>query len=264
MRFFCRSLILGAVVASSVFVSHPLVNAQEKKPAESKGTELLAAEKILDRYAEVTGGKKLESVKSRVSEGTFSVPAAGMNGDMMIQQAAPNKFYMKIDLPAIGGAIEQGTDGSEAWEKSVLSGTRVLTGPEKDAFLLRAAFTSDLNWREHYKTFETTGSKKIGEKDCWVVELTTEGSDKPMTNFYSKESGLLERTKMTLPTPQGEIEMETDFSDYKDVEGFPMPFTSTISMLGQKQVLTIKTVVYNGEIDETLFAKPVKKKKKVE
>jgi Photosynthetic reaction centre cytochrome C subunit len=60
---------------------------------------------------------------------------------------------------------------------------------------------------------------KIGDRDVIIVRSGT-------TRFYfDAQSGLLLRRITFTPSPVGDIPMQTDYSDYRDVSGMKLPFT---------------------------------------
>ena len=241
--------------------STPMV-AQDKS-APVKGTTTAAAlptgETLMDDYTEAIGGKKaIEKFRTRRSEGTFEMKAVGLSGTLELVQAEPDKMLIKIDLPGIG-KIENGFDGETAWENSIATGARVLEGEEKNQLARRALFAADSQWRKVYETATTRGEDKIGDRAVWVVELKPIGSDKPQTNFFDKETKLLLKIKMTAVSPMGDIAVESDFSDYREVDGIKMPFVTQQTVLGQTQTMTFTRIVHDEKIDEAVFAFKAKK-----
>jgi photosynthetic reaction center cytochrome c subunit len=60
---------------------------------------------------------------------------------------------------------------------------------------------------------------KIGDRDVFIVRSGA-------TRFYfDAQSGLLLRRITLTPSPVGDIPMQTDYSDYRDVAGMKLPFT---------------------------------------
>ena len=54
-----------------------------------------------------------------------------------------------------------------------------------------------------------------------------------------------------------EVEIENDYSDFKNVNGYRMPFTIVQKAGGQTfMTLTLTEVKMNVEIDDAVFAKP--------
>ncbi|MEI8210725.1 MAG: hypothetical protein WCI02_01115 [Planctomycetota bacterium] len=244
-----------ALVAASVGLP-ATASAQDKSaPAKTAAAIALpAGEKILDEYANAIGGKEaLGKFKTRRSEGVLEMKSVGLEGKMLLLQSQPDKLVLRFDIPNVG-KHENGFDGKIAWEDSVISGGRELEGEEKDQIVRRALFDGDHQWRKVYEKATTKGEDKVGDRPVWVVELKPIGSDKLQTNYYDKESKLLLRSKMTAATPMGEIAIENDFLDYRDLDGIKMPFESRQNVLGQTQVMRFTKITHDEPIEDSVFS----------
>ncbi len=150
------------------------------------------------------------------------MPAQGINGKLTMYEAEPGKNYTVVDIPGIG-TVEDGTDGSVAWEKSALQGARIKTGDER-AIALRSASSKSkfANIKKYYKSVETIDMDTIDGKECYkVVETPFEG--KPETSYYDKQSGLLVKETGIMASPMGEVPFETDIGDYRKVGSLLIP-----------------------------------------
>lgn len=224
-------------------------------PVVARATELPSGESVVDGYVKAIGGKeKLEAVKTRKTTGVMKVPMAGLEGKLEVTQVAPNKSYTKMELPGIG-VIESGFDGKVAWEKNALTGDRELDGKEKEQTERMAFFHGESKWREVYPEAKTTGQETISGKSCYVVELTGKDGNK-VTNYYDEKTSLLVRSKMVVVTPQGDLAAETDFEDYREVDGIKYPFKTTMSIVSQQQIIELKSVEHPKTVDEKIFSQP--------
>jgi photosynthetic reaction center cytochrome c subunit len=69
------------------------------------------------------------------------------------------------------------------------------------------------------------GKDKIGDRDVFIVRSGA-------TRFYfDAQSGLLLRRITTMPSPVGDIPMQTDYSDYRDVANMKLPFTIRVDSI---------------------------------
>ena len=217
--------------------------------------DLPKAETILDKYVEVTGGKAAyQKLHSQMETGTFEMSAAGIKGAVTSYHAAPDLVYTEIVLEGIG-KITDGSDGKVAWANSAMQGPRVKEGPERAQAMQAARFNGELNWREVYKTAETTGIEAVDGKDCYKVVLTpAEGS--AVTHFYDKESGLLTKISLITQSPMGEVPADSFTSDYRKEGDILMPHKVRQSVAGQEFTITIDTVKFNPEIPKNRFDLP--------
>jgi hypothetical protein len=59
---------------------------------------------------------------------------------------------------------------------------------------------------------------------------------------------------MTAATPMGEIAIENDYLDYRDLDGIKMPFESRQSVLGQAQVMRFTKITHDEPIEDSVFS----------
>src|SRR5580658_3426973 len=178
----------------------------------AKSEALPKAETILDRYIEVTGGKAAyEKRTSEISTGTMEFAAQGLKGSVTSYSAAPDKFYMSMELDGVG-KFEKGTVDGLAWDKNMMTGAHVESGEEKAQSLRDATFNGVLSWRKLYVKAETIGVETIDGEECYKVVMTP-AEGKPMTGYYQKKSGL-EVKRSAIAVQQGsEIPMDVLVSD---------------------------------------------------
>src|SRR5690242_14406954 len=127
------------------------------------------AEKIIDRYIEVTGGKAAhEKVKSAIVTMKMSMPAQGMTMGITSYVVNPNKHYVSVEVPGVG-TMEEGSDGNVAWSKNPMMGPRLKEGEEKEIAFRSNAMDKDLKWRQYYTKAETTGMDNVDGKPAYKV-----------------------------------------------------------------------------------------------
>ena len=216
--------------------------------------KLPSGESIVDRYVEVTGGRAAyEKITSDVTTGRMEMPAQGIKAALKSMRGKPGSRSI-VEIEGVG-KMEEGSTGSVAWEKSVMTGARIKTGTEQAIALRTAALDREHNWRNYYSSAENQGLEAVNGEDCYKVVLTAKAG-KPETRYYSKATGLLMRLSMTMPNPMGEIPAETTLSDYRDAGGIKMPFKTEMNVMGQKMSLSFESVKFNVEIPAEEFALP--------
>jgi zinc protease len=218
--------------------------------------DLPKGDAVIAKYIEATGGKAAyEGIHSSVSIGKMSMPAQNIEGKVTMYEAEPAKNYTAVEIPGIG-LVEDGTDGTIAWEKSALQGARLKTGDEK-AFAIRSANsqTKYANLKKFYKSIETTGVEDINGKPCYkVVQTPFEG--KPEISYYDSSTGLLLKETGTMASPMGEVPFETEVSDYRKEGAILMPHKLTQSFVGQKMEIVIESAKFNTDIPKDRFDIP--------
>jgi len=216
--------------------------------------ELPKAETILDKSVEATGGKAaFEKTHNMVITGSMELAAAGIKGSMVITKAEPDKSLVEIDLAGIG-SVKQGYDGKVAWEINPMQGARIKDGDEKISSKREAHFHEE-NWRDDYKKVETVGAETVDGKDSYKLVLTpNEGS--PVTQYYDKKTGLLVKSKMTVNTPNGDLEAETLFSDYRKEGDLLVAHKIQQTAAGQDIALTFDSYKFNVDLGKDKFDLP--------
>lgn len=210
---------------------------------------------ILDRFVEVTGGKAAyEKVHNEKSTGTFEFLGKGIKGTITAYRAEPNKSVAIVELEGVG-TMQEGTDGSTAWESSSLQGPRVKQGDERALSLREATLRAPIYWRTLYKQVETAGTETIDGQACYKVVLTP-AEGKPETQYFDKKSGLMVKMTLSVISPMGEIPSETLLSDYKDDGGLLQPHKVQQKALGQEFLITLEHLEYNIEMPADRFNLP--------
>jgi hypothetical protein len=213
-----------------------------------------SGEKILDLSIEKSGGAAAYArAKSVVMTGTVEMMGHSISGPVAVYEK-DGKSYTEIELPGIG-KVEEGFDGTVAWESNSIQGPRVKDGEER-AMAARDARMSQLSsWREIYTSAKTVGSEDVNGKPAWkVIAVPKDG--KPETMYFDKESGLLVRSAQVVTMAMGEIPVEAELSDYRVVQGIKTPFTMTQKAMGQVMTMHFEKVTYNAEIAPDRFDLP--------
>ncbi len=220
--------------------------------------DLPTAEKLIDRFNDVSGG--LEAWKEHTSmkgSGTFSMPAMGINAEIEVWKQAPNLIHTVIISDSFG-TMEDGFDGEVAWEKSMMSGTKIKEGSELAMTKRAAQFNPWAVWKDYYQSAKTTGQEDVDGVACYVVEMVPNpGEGEPELNFFAVDSGLLVKTSVVLVNEMGNISIEAFISDYRDVEGILAPFKIRQVLMGmQEMVMTFDEQTFDGEVPEGAFDLP--------
>lgn len=168
--------------------------------------------------------------------------------------AKPNLMYALAESEALG-TVERGTDGNIFWERSVMSGPRILEGAEAAEAMREAEFEKYARWREIYQTAELTGTDTVNGELCDAVTLTAEGS-LPETLYISRESGLVLKIVSTIEHQMGQIPVTAYLTDYREIDGIKMPFKSSMEVMGQYRTMTMDSVAHNVELREGIFDLP--------
>ncbi|MGE0127034.1 MAG: c-type cytochrome [Blastocatellales bacterium] len=211
-------------------------------------------QQILAKYTEAIGGKEaVEKIKTRAIKGV-SVAANGRSFPLEILFAAPDKYSLSVSLPQ--GATTQKMNGAAGWIKNSREDRAM-----DDVDILRAkslAWSLELlQLKEPYPQMGFGGTEKINGRDVQIVRMAL--PNKRRANFYfDKESGLLVRRLVSAETPIGIDPEQTDYEDYREVDGVKVPHTIRTSYLDNAYSSTRKftEIKHNAQVDEAQFKLP--------
>jgi hypothetical protein len=240
-------IVLIQPAVGALNAAEPVLSADESKTPDGKA--------IVERFIEVTGGKeRYSAVKTQTTKASMQINALQIKIDLAIYQAGKGKMLAEIDMKQVG-TTRRGVSGDVAWEVSSIQGVRILEGTEAASMLEKSDLQAAADPSKYFKSMERTGTKEIGGETCYEVTLTKR-IGQPEKRYYSAKTGLMVATVATQETPMGEIEVETEISDYRDAGGLKVPFRIVQKMQGLAQEMKIQSVEFNKPIDDGKFALP--------
>ncbi len=231
----------------------PQTNDASRGPRSTE--PLPTVDAILDKNLQALGGKAAyDKLKTRMMKGTET----GADGTVIpfeIYQTSSNKYVAMFTTPKMG-VFSSGYNGTTGWTKNA-RGQHELSGEQLEEIKREADFSSLLHLKEMYPNMVVRGRRKIGERETYVVVSTA--PDKSVTRlFFDTQTGLLLRILTLTPTMIAPLPEQTDFDDYRDVDGIKLPFTiqhSSVDMHGgwTRKITEIK---HNVTVDEAKFNMP--------
>jgi len=218
--------------------------------------ELTDPYEILKRHYEALGGlDKLKAEKSTYTEGTVVLEGTGLQGTFTQWNAHPLRMRQELDLKVIKQI--SGDNGQFSWEVDANGKVQI----KKDEKTIKARKVRKLMAEyDHLDpespnfglTFE--GIEKVGECDCYVIEITNIINKNIRLDYYNTSNFYLEKTVEIQP----DQEIRTLYSDYRDVKGVKHAFLEKQEILpiGQKATIEISKYEVNANIDNALFEPP--------
>ncbi len=206
-----------------------------------RATELLA------KYEQAIGGQAaLAKLTTRVEKFTSSSPAGTASGESV--KKAPGKF-----LETTAGGSTWVCDGNSARIFSP-SGSRQVTGLDLADIKFKGDFWRTLKLTERYPTATTTGKEVVNGRDTYIVEGVVKGSRIRERLFFDAESGLLLRRMTYKPTALGSLADQTDFADYRAVNGVKVPFLVKEATGAFATTRTYTEIQFNTPMDDAKFS----------
>lgn len=226
-----------------------------KSAATAKPAELTAGQIIEKSIAAAGGRAAMEKLTSTAAKGMLELPGTETLSAIEFYAKAPNKRLIVTTIENYG-QVKQGCDGQTAWIQDPQRGLIELSGAELETMRREAVFNGPLKWRDLYPKVELKGMEKIGARDAYVVELTP-ADGKPIRQYFDAQSFLLVRQVVSLPSPQGAMDVTVDFSDYRDIGGgIKAPFRVKQRMPTGNLIITLTEMENNVKLDDAMFAKP--------
>ena len=211
------------------------------------------ADDILNKYIEALGGQAaIDKLKTRVMKGTYAA-ANGLTATYKVDQAAPDKFH--ITFTTQQGTMERGFNGSAGWEKNP-RGVMDMAAEQLAEMKRSFALFSDIKLKEQFARMNVR-KDKLDDRDVYVI-LGTTAAGRRERLYFDAETGLLLRRTTATQTPIGVIPQETNYEDYREVDGVKVPFTIRTLTLDTGSTATRKytEIKANAPVDESTFNKP--------
>jgi photosynthetic reaction center cytochrome c subunit len=225
---------------------------QSPPPGAKTEAKLPSVDEVIDRYEQAIGGKAaLAKIKSRVLKGS-RVGADGVLVPEEVYQKTPNKLLVITSYPNI--VFRSGFNGATGWAKSSSGDSQM--GSEQLAELVRDAESyGNTRLRELYSQMRVEGRTTIGDREAFMISATTRGG---LTErlYFDAETGLLVRRYKESKTALGQFPTQTEYEDYKEVDGVKLPFNIRWSMPGRSWGRRIAEVKQNTVIDDAVFNPP--------
>jgi hypothetical protein len=242
---------------SSVISLSLIVGVLAATPLAQGGAQTAALptiDQVLDKYIAGSGGRPaLEKITSAQAKGTIQIPDANLSGTIELIQKAPNLASTVVELPGIGRQREV-FDGTSGWSDDPMNGVREKSGVELAEARRGATFGRELKMKTLYQTMNVKGRERVGTRDAIVVEaVPAEGS--PVKMFFDAENGLLLKQTGTRQTPQGPLEVEVTFEDYRPVDGVQHAFTIRQATSLFSAVIQLSEIKHNVPVDDAVFKK---------
>jgi hypothetical protein len=234
-----------------------VIIAQEVTVEEEKAAQ------ILDDFVEASGGIEAhDKIKNRYTEATMSMPDAGIEMKIKSWSAKPDKSYSIAKSEAIG-EFERGYNGEVFWEKSVMTGPRIIEGDELVDAKFESRFDKYIYWRDTFDKVAYAGQDSVNGELCEKVVVTLSNGDE-QTLFFNQDSNLLVKIEASTTHQMGEIPLEIYIEDYRTVDDILTGYRSRTNMVGQRQIITTDSMAHNVDLPDDIFALPEDIKQMVE
>jgi outer membrane lipoprotein-sorting protein len=221
-------------------------------PAAKPVENFPAPDALVRKYTQaIDGAGASEKLRSRMDKG--SVDAGRFHGDVEDLFVAPDKWISIVHTPQ--GDHKLGDDGTTAWQADA-HGMRELHGGEAAAVRHAADFMRDFDLSKNFTQMKVSGTEKVGDRNSYVIQAKPADGAGSVKLYVDAGSSLLLRMVEFEDTPLGEIPTQTDFDDYRAVDGVQVPFTVRIARPGNVTTTHYTEIQFNAAIQADKFTKP--------
>jgi hypothetical protein len=224
------------------------------------------AAQILDKYIQALGGaQKLATLTSYVATGSSEgYGGLGGTGMMQIFAKAPDHRTLQIsfkDHPERGDST-WAYNGKAGWIKSPRSllGQYEVTGSDLDGLRTEALVAFPGQIKQNFTNLHVGNPDTVNDHEVDVVQGTGPGGV-IVTLYFDKKTSLPVRMVRYGKSPVGRVPLQSDYGDYRAVNGIKFPFQYTFSWLDGRQSFKLTDVKTNVPIDEAKFGDPASVKR---
>jgi outer membrane lipoprotein-sorting protein len=215
-------------------------------------------DELLAKHYEACGGlDKLKALNTMRVTGTVTM-GPGMEAPITIERKRPGMRRMEFTVQGMVGV--QAFDGSRTWSLMPFMGKKdPEVGSDEDNKNAQddADFDGALvDYKTKGHTIELVGKEAVEGADAFKLKVTKKGGNIEY-DYLDAETYLLVKTEGKVRRRGTDMEGETTFSDYKDVDGTMQPFSMESGAKGMpQQKLTFSKIELNVALDDARFAVP--------
>lgn len=230
--------------------------------ASAAGTETapsVSVDAILAKYTDAIGGAAaIGKITSLEKKGTATMPArGGMQMQAEEVRKAPDKVLLTTNLPN-GREVQRGYNGAIAWQAFPGRGAEELTWDDLARAKQWATFIPALTMKQDFVRQQVVATDKIGDANAYRVMAIRKGGGRVFFDFDA-QSGLLLRVSERIESPLGSLPQNTDYSDYRDVNGVKVPFSVTVTQVQGPTIYKWDSIQANVPVEDSRFEKPAQK-----
>ena len=212
---------------------------------------------IVQAIAAKGGLSLLRSITTIRAESVATVQANGINTDLPTTTTIRYPGAFRTDAITPAGRLTQVFSAGQYW---VQDPSGVHDAPESMAAVIRGNVQRDtvpLLLALHDGKVPASLSDRVEDgRKMLALEVLLPGAA-PVTLIFEPSTALLFKSQYRMPGPTGEANVEEVYSNYRDVNGLKVAFTTEVRRDGAPAVQrTLRTFEFNVPVDPALFNKP--------
>jgi len=212
-------------------------------------------DEVLENHFDAIGQKKLKKVETVTTKGKIN--QMGIDVPFVQISVRPNLFRVQGTFQGL--SFIQTYNGVEGWTVNPFAGTtepEPIPADQMKELKVQADMDGILwQWKEKGYNVTLDSTEEVEGTPCYRVKVVVpEGST--YVNFIDKESFLLIKTNTKSTMMGAEVESESFYSNYMQIEGITFPGKIENRYNGvTSEIILIEAVELNKEYATTLFDK---------
>ena len=216
-------------------------------------------DEIIAKNVQAHGGMaKLKSIQSIRLTADFAM--GGMQAGFTQVYKRPLK--LRLDATVQQMILTQAYDGQNGWQVNPFTGKGApepMAGDDLKRIEEEADFDGPLlDYKQKGNTVQLIGKEKVDGADVYHLKVTLKSGD--IRNLFIDAGSFLIVKTVGKTSVQGtEVELETKFSDFRDVQGVKLPF-SILQQAADGQIpdqkITFQKVEVNVPVEDGFFKMP--------
>lgn len=205
------------------------------KPEVKKVDAGVTVVSIADKYIAAIGGKdKVSKITSVTS--VASTKVQGMDINIKNTQATGGKMNMEVSM--MGNVVQKMTYDGTKGSMTAQGQTMDMPAEMQEAYAKEKAIFPEMMFATS-KDYTLGGIEKIEGADAYAVKSAD------ATYYYDVKSGLKVAEIKKQKTQGQEVEIPTNYSNYKAVDGVMFPFTVKVKQMGMDMQLDVQSYELN-------------------
>ncbi|OWY22887.1 outer membrane lipoprotein-sorting protein [Sphingobacteriales bacterium UPWRP_1] len=215
-------------------------------------------DEVLKNHFEAIGQAQISKLNSFACSGKVIVQGGMITIPMTMTQKRPD--MMKTESSFQGQQFIEAYDGKTGWSINPFAGAiepQLMNEDQLRSIKIQSDIDGQLyNYAEKGYKAELEGTEDMEGSKVYKVKLTN-ATGEQFTYYIDADTYVLLKTKSKVKIQGNDMESETFFSNYKQIEG--MAFAHNIETKMQGQVVSqivIEDIKLNPEIDNAIFSMP--------
>ncbi|WP_377242190.1 outer membrane lipoprotein-sorting protein [Persicitalea jodogahamensis] len=215
-----------------------------------------SVDEVIDKHVAAMGGDKYSSIKGLKMEATAQIMGMDLPSTTTIVQGRG----MRSETTVQGSAIVQAIDGETGWMINPMAGQTTAMALPEDQVKMSAGqldLTGLYNYKAKGHKAELMGEETVEGAPMYVVKVDM-ANGATATHYISKDTYYILKSVINTEVQGQAVEVKTNFSNFKQVDGVTFPFTTEIESPAMPGVMTmmVNNVQVNPTVDESIFAMP--------